>query len=150
MTTVTMSVPDNWPMYVAAIGTAIVASALVYVFQIMRKNRKGKKFSDAATHVLLVVTTLLFTGLEYAIPFIQEHLVSLQTLPHVGKYVVGIYAAMNFLYSIKLKAWFQVWFKWLSKKDASTENVNAPQDHPLVVQPVPNLPVARSDSNSDF
>lgn len=128
----------NWLTYTLAIVFAVVVSAVVYII----KAKASKDLEDKVLHKLLLLVTLLFTGIQYLIPYLRDHLASLQTLPYVGEYVVGIYAAANFLYAVRLKSWFKVVFAWVSKQDATAPAL----PDPLPVQTVQPSP----DANSDF
>lgn len=149
-----VAIKHNWAIVVAAIITALlVAFVMEYIKhrftlkQAQALATTGVKLAQSKLHVLLVLISTLFAGLEYYIPFLQQHLRTLETLPYLGAYVVSIYAAANFLYALKAKTWFQAVLKTATKLDAK---VNAAQPSvqpsaPLNVQPQPQLPETESN-----
>jgi hypothetical protein len=135
---------DHWVQLaiglVAVVVTAFVVSGLAY----LRKRYLSKRTEDAvegwAIHKTLVGASLLFGGLDYFLPFLQQNIEVLKSLKFVGPFVVSVYAAANFLYALKFKSWFKAIEAYLQKRaDKKASDALAVQSQPPALQP-PTVP----------
>ena len=122
----------GWGIFVGAILTAIIVSAVVYMIKNHYWAKKAQALEQATLHKLLLGITAVLTGLQYYIPYLQQHLRTLETLPYIGSYMVGIYAAANFLYALRLKKWFQIFTNWASKESNTAITTPAESSTPTV------------------
>lgn len=141
---VTFVVPQ-WGVQFAAVAFLTIFLALLTGFVVeYLKHRytlaQGKKLAMFAVHNALVFIAALFGALSYAIPFLQTNLTALEKLPYFGAYVVGIYAASNYLYALKGKTWFKNLLNTAQKLDAKQNGVVL-QSAPNIVSQVPVTPI---------
>lgn len=133
-------VHDNWGVVAATIVTALVIGFIVEYVKHRYTLKQMKKLQGLAIHTLLVGLAVMSTVLEYATPFLQTNLRALETLPYIGAYAVGIYAAANYLYVLKGKKWYQNLLKTTQKLD---KRLNGPQpqsyDAPAPTNPTDEL-----------
>lgn len=128
------AVAHNWAIFAVAIVSGIVVGFVAEFVKHRYTLAKAKQLALSKVHLVLGLLAGLMTGLQYYIPILQQHLRSLETLPYIGSYVVAIYAAAVFLYSVKTKGWYQKVFNTAQKLDAKIDPVLEP------VQTQPNLP----------
>jgi glucan phosphoethanolaminetransferase (alkaline phosphatase superfamily) len=149
MDNVTLTLTHAEVLTVATIVGAAVVGLLVSFIVAYVNHRytlaQGKKIATATLHKLLILVTALFTGLQYYVPILQEHLRTLESWPYIGGYAVGIYAAANFLYAVKAKAWFQSLLKTAQKLDAKVNSV--PDQVPAPQTPTP---LSQDESADNF
>lgn len=113
----------NWGVAVATIVTALLVGFVAEYVKHKYTLKQGKKLETLAVHKVLIGLALLTTALQYAIPFLQTNMRALETLPYIGAYATGIYAAANYLYAFKGKQWYQSILNTAQKLDA---NLTAP------------------------
>lgn len=150
-----VAIKHNWAIVVAAIVTALlVAFTMEYIkhrFTLKQAQdlaTTGVKLAQSKLHVLLVLISTIFAGMEYYIPFLQQHLRTLETLPYLGTYIVSIYAAANFLYALKAKKWFQAVLQTATKLDkqvTAKQQASALTNVQTVVPQQPQLPETESN-----
>lgn len=126
------AIANNWVLVGAAILSAFVVSAIVEWVKHRYTVKKAEALGQKALHEILLLVSALFAGLQYYLPFLQQHLRTLETLPYIGIYAVGIYAAANFVYALRLKTWFTTFVTWASKEDkaATAKLANLPELQP--------------------
>lgn len=127
MSQVTLTLTNAEAMTIAVVcftvAFALLASFVVAYINHRYTLAQGKKLATKWLHVLLVGVSSLFTGLQYYTPWLQTHLRTLETLPYIGAYAVGIYAAANFIYAVKAKSWFQSILKTAEKLDTTASSL---------------------------
>lgn len=123
------------------VAFALIASFVVAYINHRYTLAQGKKLATKWLHVILVGVSSLFTGLQYYTPWLQTHLRTLETLPYIGAYAVGIYAAANFLYAVKAKSWFQSILKTAEKLDTTASALPGltPEATPVPAQAVEDV-----------
>ena len=141
----------NWALthYVAilvGLAAVVVTAFLIALLAELRKKHISKKTEDKVEGWVIQKTlagsALLFGGLEYLIPFIQNNLAVLQSLKFVGGYVVAVFAAANFLYAFKFKKWFKTFETALEARRDKLAAKKAANDAPQpdLSQPLPSTP----------
>lgn len=126
---------DNWGVVAGTIVTALLIGFVTEYVKHRYTLKQLKKLETLAIHTLLVGLAVASTVLEYAIPFLQTNLRALETLPYIGAYAVGVYAAANYLYALKGKTWYQNLLNTAQKLD---KKLNAPVNN--FDAPAPTIP----------
>ena len=112
----------HWVAILVGLLAVIVTAFLVALLAEWRKKHISKKTEAKVEgwviQKTLATSALLFGGLEYALPFIQQNLEVLRNLKYVGGFVVAVYASANFLYAMKFKSWFKAVQTYLEKRQA--------------------------------
>lgn len=118
----------------------VVLSALAYVFNKKVSKKRLQAIQKSTIHVFLVVVSAVFGFLGQAIPYLHDNLAVFRNVPHVGEYIVGIYAGANFLYAVRLKTWFKAIDAWLNKEDGTTSKLaGLPELQPTETTPESNF-----------
>jgi hypothetical protein len=128
---VLVAVYHNWAIVVAALLSGLVVSAAVAYRKHRYTLKQGIEYGQAKLHILLLGVSAVFTGIQYYLPFLHDHLRTLETLPYIGGYVVSIYAAANFVYAIKAKTWFTKLWNTAEKLDSMQVTLPTPVAQPL-------------------
>lgn len=142
---VLVAVYHNWAIVAAALLAGLVTSGVVAYIKHKYTLKQGVAFSQATLHKLLLAVSAVFTGIQYYLPFLHDHLRTLETLPYVGGYVVSIYAAANFVYALKAKTWFTKLWNTAEKLDKM--QVTLPT--PVAPQPLPPT-ASETETAADF
>lgn len=144
---------DHWVAVLigltAVVVTALVVAAVTEWYKVHRNKNTETKIEGWVIQKALAFTALLFGGLEYALPFVQQNLAVLSSLKYVGGFVVSVYAAANFLYALKFKKWFKAVQSYLEQRRAKLEAKKAVSDVPTE-QPQPQEPQPVLESDSPF
>lgn len=127
----------------AVVITAFVVAAVTEWYKSHRNKKTEVKVEGWLIQKALAFTALLFGGLEYALPFLQQNLTVLSNLKYVGGFVVSVYAAANFLYAMKFKSWFKAVQAYLEQRRAKLEakasgvptEQSQPLEQPILTQP---------------
>jgi hypothetical protein len=133
---VLVAVYHNWAIVAAALLAGLVTSGVVAYIKHKYTLRQGVAFSQATLHKLLLAVSAVFTGIQYYLPFLHDHLRTLETLPYIGGYAVSIYASANFLYALKAKTWFSKLWNTAEKLSTMQVTLPTPVEQPLVPQTV--------------
>lgn len=139
---------SHWVAILIGLLAVVVTAFLVALLAEWRKKHLSKKTEEKVEGFViqktLAASALLFGGLEYALPFIQQNLEVLRNLKYVGGFVVAVYAAANFLYAMKFKSWFKAVQTYLEKRQAKLAEKAASdaqtEQSPQLVQPTRSVP----------
>lgn len=149
-TTVILQVPEgldkivialyhNWAVGLVVIFSATILSAVTFLINKKWSKKQQQAVLTRTLHFVMVGVAALFGLLGQLVPFLHDNMAVFRTIPHVGEYVISVYAAANFLYALKLKAWFQAFASWASKETGEPNpyggvSASVPQATPQPVQ----------------
>lgn len=122
----TRDVYHNWPVVIAVLVGALLISVVVEVIKRRYTAKQQAKMLSETAQKLLALSATVFAGLGYMLPFMQQNLTVLRSLPHVGEFAISIYAFANLLYAVRLKTWYKVVASWLSREARVNTDIEKP------------------------
>lgn len=129
----------NVPVVIAVLVGALLISIVVEVIKRRYTKKQLQKMESETAQKLLALFAAVFTGLGYLLPYLQQNLTVLRSLPYVGVYAISIYAFANLLYAVRLKSWYKVVAAWLTRESTSDTT------EPAAEAPVSPAPQTSSD-----
>lgn len=138
---------DHWAAVLIGLLTLAVAAFIVAALTEWRKKHITKKTEEKVEGWVIQKTlaffSLLFVGVDYFVPFVQQNFDMVKNVKWVGPSVIAVYGAANFLYAGAFKDWFKSFQAKLearqAKKASDAQTVQSPQPEPQTV-PVPDNP----------
>lgn len=139
---------------VALVVAAVLASIVVEVItrhynkkQLQKFADDAKKYSKAATAVLLTIVSTAFTYLGYLLFLAQNNQDALSAIPFVGKHVAAVVGIAYVIYNVRLNKTYKhvadLLGKWSSSKPTTPPAiVTAPETPVQSVVPSPDEPFA--------